>query len=471
MRLRAMLWKANILRVETLHAALRRRIYMKSVQTHGQSYEELCAEWCIDRARLRNLSTFLRENGICVPIVVGHRDAPESFLSDSDVVAALRTRKRSTWDAHTHLEQFNTTGGLTSREKLSESYKARTPEQNQKLLRLTDAANLVLSTSGGDAAPFGGKARERNAKVKEAQDEIACRALALRTPTRMAPHDVAERAALAASCSGARDLEAMLCMAESEVRLVAKQRRMEREQDKLAVQSWESTIGREQIRKLVAAVPDLKPLANILEPIPSDGDLMVQVRGSVREASQMAGIADAVPHAPATIEASFRTACRIVMHGECPPILDAKEKVTFTDTCERVGRCICSGEGLIVRRMFNGFLKALKAAFKSKAGRDHLRNRDVVCLFEGICEGGFANKYEEKLAKLSGKATQAQHIVTWASIGHHNFSPYKPTFKLLEEDDTATPYPGTVGETHLQASSIIYVHTFRAAPRVGGITL
>ena len=46
----------EIKRLESLHAAFRRRQRMMGQQTHGVDWERLCAQWVLDRARIKHLS-------------------------------------------------------------------------------------------------------------------------------------------------------------------------------------------------------------------------------------------------------------------------------------------------------------------------------------------------------------------------------------------------------------------------------
>ena len=44
MKLRARLHMSNMVKIESLHASLRRLIISRSIQTHGQEFIELCGE-------------------------------------------------------------------------------------------------------------------------------------------------------------------------------------------------------------------------------------------------------------------------------------------------------------------------------------------------------------------------------------------------------------------------------------------
>lgn len=65
-RVIARVWVVSIVKIESLHSCLRRRIKMRSVQTHGQDWFELVAEWVLDRARLKQANTIQRQSGCSV---------------------------------------------------------------------------------------------------------------------------------------------------------------------------------------------------------------------------------------------------------------------------------------------------------------------------------------------------------------------------------------------------------------------
>ena len=125
-----------------------------------------------------------------------------------------------------------------------------------------------------------------------------------------------------------------------------------------------------------------------------------------------------------TLEKAWEDSHKVILEDQCPTVpVQAGEQTT---PCRRAGTCLCSESGKQLKRMANRLLALMKEQFPNRHKKALLTEGKVVV---HIGNAGACDQHE-------GVAPPATDL--WLHVGHMSWSPYQPTFTVLQRlADTA----------------------------------
>lgn len=223
------------------------------------------------------------------------------------------------------------------------------------------------------------------------------------------------------------DVAACLTLARTSLREnTIRQHQKEKDQAQ-ALQAWSVSKGNELLAQVKQAVPCLA--SQDLLPIPTPkGALFMASCLDTDECKKTAAWAHA--SRASNLSTSLREAWsglhKTLLEGECKPRSSQfREPVA---PCLEAGVCLCSAEGRSLKRFCDAFKASMKKVFKASSDeKDLLVNASIVVRIVGSWA---VDDYEAMLQMEEAERTIYFHI------GLMYFSPYRPTFMVVE------PVPG-----------------------------
>ena len=123
MLLYVIMHKANIIKLETLHASLRRLIFNHSIQTHGEDFGELSSAWMLFRLRQRKANSVFQRSG-AVPAETGNADTTTKDDNAREAVSKEFQNKPNPWNLYVRKQSLGVTGCKPDTSKLNADYHA-----------------------------------------------------------------------------------------------------------------------------------------------------------------------------------------------------------------------------------------------------------------------------------------------------------------------------------------------------------
>jgi hypothetical protein len=454
--------KGNIMKIESLHASLRRRIKMRSVQTHGQDFAELCSEWITDRARLRQQHSFLASHGCEIPATEVFSKPSAASSSSSGITAEQALvefqREPNPWNAFIRLMTLDTKGRFTHLPmvELAPLYHARSAEMQQRIDTLIMTARMTRSLPTHSGGSFGDTARQLDRKLAKERLAVIHNHLAIRDAGVGSRFSAIQAAVETAQRQPTSTLGDMLVAAQSELAAYSGAVKQMRIRDEKSVQAWYETEGKQTLEFVLDAVPSLKPLEASLHIVPDGFSKVVELNGSLSSFKSIASaIADTAGRGRDAstrdvITQHMQQSCSIIMHDECAPSKGKGVQKRGIPPCHTVGICLCSPDGILTYLFRNEFLRLLKLMFPAQDDKELIRSRKVVIKFTGKSDAPEPG-YATAMARLLGEPLVAMTSTVWVHLSMMNFSPYRPTFKVCHVDD-GVEEEVRHGEVHLYAS-------------------
>ena len=343
----------DISHIESLHAAIRRQLYIRSSHTHSMSFKDLSAQWVCMQFR-RGAKRSGQRPGAPKRLTRKKR-IKEKKQQKKGVIAKQKARKRpgkgGAWRAWIRGQ-----GKALTRENMftiQASYHAakrdNTPEYQQAAAVGKAATRAAAHTGRG----FGVK---RSAVIRQAKSSMECfKALLARVPD----EDVAEQAlALArhSQATGATIAET-LSVARAGKRERAARLRKAKEKDTEDLARYREDIGRNLVAAVRERCPALSHIPMQSEPsahglllhVPAaDADQVMRAWDWAAEETQKSGLATRLD---AGWNVSHRAVANVQVQTEPAP--------TASD-CLAAGMCLCDPDGLelaLRARRFANYIK------------------------------------------------------------------------------------------------------------------
>ena len=287
---------------------------------------------------------------------------------------------------------------------------------------LGKAATQHARATGSHA--FGGSARDVALALQRAKRHCLAKTIA------DSDDDASSRAfALAARLSTSQaGIADALVIARLVKRAESARRVAIAKEDEATLDEFHGTTGKDLCRGLQNSIPALRSCP--LQACPSPFGLHVDVQPP--DSADLAGaLSWACDHShfsgmSSLLQRQWGTTHETIMDAECPDVTDAPEE----SACYKYGLCLCSEEGVEVKRRANKFLNTMKAVCpKGSINRNLLRGGKLVFHLQG--RPRTAEEFFESEDPLKD---------IWLHAGLMLFNPYEPT--LMEVAPTAD-----VGET------------------------
>ena len=423
LRLIATMSKVDIAAIEALHAAIRRLVYTKGVQTHAETLEELSAEFVCQRARRLGTAWLVTEHDT--------GNGCDEKSGDQSV-----HRWGGSWRAFVRQKSLGTVGRPDT-SALSREYRQLRPEQLKALALQGDAARRSKQAGAKGASSFGPKARETRRTQQRVQRQAAVQhaTSAARHNAALPIGDRCERAVELALRQGADNLPLAVSRASAIVRHDRTHEGLLQRQREQDLASWKSSHGLEVVRRFLHAHPSLQPYNTVLSGVPCPNGMH-----GMRYSHPTSGVALVASTISAKAHQSNLNKAMLldwlskhspIMHSACAPI-QPKKRSKKTPSCADIGICICCPERRSLPAIRTSFYKQMKAAFPKRL-RSELSSKFVVAKVHGHLPAA-ADAWEEAARMEQDLPASVTDTVLWWHIGHQNFSPYEAVFRVLNFD-------------------------------------
>eukprot|EP00971_Amphidinium_carterae_P175667 3481791-Amphidinium_carterae.1 len=277
---------------------------------------------------------------------------------------------------------------------------------------------------------FGIKGREvRRAGIK-------CKRKAFWQRTRSLPlHERSKQLAEQGDLHGYSVNEAMTFGRTLE-RLDAKKTRQDLQNAAATLRQFEETLGAEQLKSFLAAVPGLKAQKPVLTPVPVETGVCFAIGPGIEES-----ISQAVAWASSSRTTNLPQGLAREWSARHEPVgahefHQGASKENRANTCRLAGMCVCKGSGLQLRKLARAIRSCMKKACPGAAATNPLAYGSIVVQL--VSEGTSATIH------ATGKDPKSY----WLHVAAMYFSPYRPTYHALVE-----AAPGLDGHIPVAGSS------------------
>ena len=427
MQLVASLAKLDIAGIESKHASIRRRLFGRGVQTHAEPFEEVSAEFVLDRVRKQG------QGWSSMPFDKAPRGESQMEPASGEQ-PNKRGRSGGAWRLFVRQQSLGCVG-KPSLKQLSEQY-VELSEGDREDLRVRGQVAREAKEAGAKGPSFGPTTRQVARRVAQrCRAGAVARMVESQGDRELTEGQVAEAAVqLALQQTACPTLATALSTARA---IVRHQRSVNREQDHrddLALASWVRSQGRGSVNRLGTGVPQLLPLVPWLQGVPSCSAPLVEFAHPTQAlASTFVGIAQSSQSSNLhkALHSDWQVKHEPIMHKDCKPILEQKDKKPRVPLCSVVGLCLCGPEGARMASMRAAFYRRLKLAFPTKSEKKALLvNRFAVLKLEGR-RGPIEDAWGQAAAENQGADAGSIAIDMWLHVGSHSFKPYRSSFRLL----------------------------------------
>lgn len=431
LHLLAMMAEVNTATIEAKHASIRRRLFSRGVQTHGESLEEVSAEWVVDQLRLQ---------GVAWHNISGTDGSAAELGSEADSSTTQVSRAGGAWRAYVRKESLGKQG-LQNSTELSQKYKMLPASEKKQLVDIGNAATVV-GVPEGRGSSFGLRSREVvREQVRMQKSAPISTVVALRS-TSGTPLPVGELVArtvdTAVAGKIAGNMQEMLTSARQSLRAVRRADRQKQLEAESALEKWVDDAGAAMVKQFVEAVPAVGPVAASLQGVPQELGPCMRYRMNTRLAAEVGHFAAGCGHQsklPACLETDWSAKHKPILQSESPTIREAdgtrKRKSTAPPSCDTVGFCICGSEKMLVTLRSNA-IKEMKRPFRlNSANKALLLDKFIVLKLRGHRKGDTSH-WGRAIARLEQRSPEPEDKVFFLHIGHPCLSPYEPTFKVMD---------------------------------------
>lgn len=198
---------------------------------------------------------------------------------------------------------------------------------------------------------------------------------------------------------------------------------------------------RQHLQELVPAVK-----AEGLSALPCPGGLLFEVHGA-REASVTRTVAWALASKESNCSGALRRYWQEIHRASGAQMQEDDTGLGALGVCFKEGRCLCSGEGKVLKRLRDAFLRAIKLAFPAKTDMRRL-----------IVSGFVVVKLTGKPREGSDAWVEEDNPVKelYFHIGKLRLSPFRPTLLLLNRREGMKNDMGVPGTEHFEAAPVFY---------------
>ena len=415
--------------IEGLHALIRRHLKVKSVQTVMQSLVECNCEYIIGKARA---------NGILVEPV---EDGSESSSDESEA----ERRRTNPWNVFVRKMTIGKRRWLCTSD-ISAAYKALDEAAKQRLLEECRAADAVDEASGGlNSRRLGPKTQDlrkfeaENLKKAKRQQLIDAKLVS----SDMSRNDVVDNAVSHAlsNSSSMGDIQAMAKDTGAHLALHNELRKEFEADLEGALATYKERVAgtsRDAFAKALDVEGGRTLSVGQFSPMPSDG-LALDVRFNCSlAANASSALATSLVRQGSNfgqaLELDLLAKCRPIMHSECPPcVTETVSKPSISakpPECTDDDMCFCCEDGRLTHRLRCRFLDCQKAQLKGEERKDMLLDRRIFAELHGVREAP-SGAFAIELASERGLPTTSMDARIMWHIGHHSFSPYRSTYRVM----------------------------------------
>lgn len=457
--------------IESLHAAIRRRIMALGVQTHGVLFDEVSADFTIDRSRTRHHQwrNVLEVGGKSNKIVEA---AGDGDLEVDPGLSESRTRAYSEWNSFVRDKCI--LSGKADFKALGESYRQRSPGESlihQAMAKAANDAKGVATTRNG----FGPNGDEISRMKVRASREAHIKAVLADRHTETESCDVlassegpnaagAASRALARAPHGASFAEKLAC-ARREFGIERELSRRSEEQSLKQLSDWMDSDGKESVAEVVKQIPSLLGCHVNASAVPDRSGIVLEVCCDLPKTCAHAawlGSNARNSNLGACLGSDWAGKCAPIMHDQSEALIgDAKKK----NLCRQFNFCSCSGDGVDVHKMRNSYYSRLKAACPlGTPNRDLLKSGMIVARLHGSkvpldVRNSDPGAFSDMMIAHYTENNAFPDIEKLWHHGDHCFSPFKMTVLEMERDlERVAQLPTEM--------DIVVTHSLSFGPRV-----
>ena len=450
----ASLAKVDIAEIESWHAAVRRRLVSKGVQTHPLTLAALSSERVCDRVRHdgqlwgHTSKTKLRS-----------RPAAQQPDSQGSCDAKERHCYGGAWRAFIRESSLGTKGRANMKE-LSKAYRELPSEELDRLKGMGDAARESRQAGAQGSSSFGLTTRE----VQRQQQQLQKQTAVARFSASEARHadtigekcDVAINKALATPAR--RTVAGIVADARAIVAHAGQASRQSEAEEQQHFAEWLATSGLAEVRKLAELHPDISRLAFALEGEPSalcNAVRMVHPTGSTASLFNAATVSSKRCNVAQGLNLDWDAKHRCIFHKECPPIPQEKQQFAKVPACWELGFCACGPVGALLGLMRRKFHVQMKAAFKLKSLERELLSSKFIVAKLHLTKAEVNDPWALASAHSQGLGSTGIDKAVFWHIGAHTFTPFQSTVRVLKY--VKEQVVGGQLEVELSATLYLYV--------------
>ena len=267
--------KVDISKIESRHAAVRRRLMARGVQTHGMNIAGLSSEWVLDTTRKEG-----RQWGKAPHEVSRREKAAAAPASRDDGKRPTQTRPGGPWRAFVRDQSFGG-AGLADSSALAIKYANLSAEEKARYDQIGQDATESRRSGAKGISSFGITSRElKKAQHRQRLEATVQRAQLVETPpsipaARMDRTSAAVDHALA--LPGVQNMASLVSVARAVVERENQKDRDDLRVDKERFAEWLATVGQSYVRSFAEIHPSLHHISVAL-----DGEPMGRAVTAVR---------------------------------------------------------------------------------------------------------------------------------------------------------------------------------------------
>ena len=464
LRLLAILGYTDTGAIEARHAAIRRRLMSRGVQTHSESLEEVSAEWLLDQLRLRGRPWVQLPRQSDTVVQEAGSKTPEGDDTGGD------GRIGGPWRAY--LRKTREEGGLPDMTAKAQAYRNLDDDEMAELVNIGSAAAAGGKSPLGGVTSFGPSSR----KLRRVSDkQLAC------AKSRALSHRVerdAEGLSRADACSKAvweaihddnsGDLNSILKVAKKSMRAISAVALRHDEEISAALTAWRETEGKAQAKHFVEKVPLCAAIAEDLVGAAFAGGPCLRFQPNLARVAAVGRFVMASSHRSnlvACLEKDWAARHLPIEHHNCRPITDVVDANAQGSRmvgkrqifCCDVGFCICGDQGRAISQMRGQFYRAVRTAFPASTREQALlKGKFIVAEVRGHRVAA-TTPWTRAVAASRGTDIAAEKRETlWLHFGSLSLSPFEICCKQMEF--LFTEKRCGVDEVHLQAIVLSTTH-------------
>ena len=455
----ALLLRVDVSHIEARHASIRRMLVSKSCQSWAMAFPDLSAQFLFMQQRHHQVPHYLlslskkRKSAAKKRCDGGHAKRKRPGPSRRKKKGAGRGGG-GPWRAWLRLQSRGGSGAQTMADMAADyrAAKAARSEAYLKAKRLGSVATDFARRASGHG--FGGS-RRTGLHVNRAKRRMAM-ARQMRAWAGSTASQAFGLAAMAQATNSSVAETVAIARQVGRIDTVAHQADLQKALEVLHV--YDEKQGRGAVAALRHVCPALAALPMVAVPLGSG--MHVHVKAPTPE--DVAGpLAWAASHSQKHGMSTRLEAHWDLLHREIAPPADMQEgEAPGQSACQKAGICICTGEGVTVRKIADKFLKHMKRHFPFGSQKR-----------KALAQGDF-------VVKLAGRMTSYEDVVAgvlpltisrWYHIGLMYLSPIEPTFwEVMPVDNPGETAP-SVHRCYIRGSDhfVSFYPAFQAFAKVG----
>eukprot|EP00971_Amphidinium_carterae_P352908 6492769-Amphidinium_carterae.6 len=202
-------------------------------------------------------------------------------------------------------------------------------------------------------------------------------------------------------------------------RLATKQSREDIQKAADILREFESTTGKQQLNDLLSALPDLRDEKSLLTPVPVEmGTCFALSTGIDKTISKAAGWAASSRKTNVSQSLYQEWQSRHEPVEAHPSVHMPKDEKPHP--CRLAGTCICTGEGILLRKLAGSIRASMKRACPGLAASNPLTSGNIVLQLLG-----------ESPSTQNDTRSQHHRQSLWLHVSAMYYSPYRPTYHEL----------------------------------------